>query len=257
MIVMEQLEPRQKQEWKTAVDDHWIRTGCHNLWDAVFIAFREYRDATPSSQKEMIRTRTNIDNTPSAEWVDVFLEILKELYKNRKDDEHQKTFFYLLPLKLISSEIIPYVQTYINNNSNLTMEQLHEEIIEKCMILADYRQKKKNLEKPTEEVRQLVGDCMESIFNMAENLSYDTIQQAMANIEHQLIIISPQEDILFDSKVWGEGVEGCEYQDVVIVLAHPDGTYDSIGRLSYTKDGHQKISRLFHYDDDIVEALRK
>ena len=79
----------------------------------------------------------------------------------------------------------------------------------------------------------------------------------MANLEHQLIIISPQEDVLFDSKTWGEGVSGSDYQDVILVLAHPDHTYDSIGRLSYTKDGHQKISRLFHYDDDIVETLRK
>jgi len=256
MIVMENLEPRQKQEWKTAVDDHWIRTGCHDLWDAVFIAFREYRDASPSSQKEMIRSRANIDISPSGEWVDGFFEKLKESHEDRRDDEHQKTFFYLLPLKLISSEIIPYIQNYIDGNSP-TMEQLHEEIIEKCLILADYRQKKKNFQMPNEEMRQLVSDCLETIFNRIEMFSYDTIQQAMANLEHQLIIISPQENILFDSKLWGEGVEGGDYQDVIIVLAHPDGTYDSIGRLSYTKDGHQKISRLFHYDDDIVEALRK
>lgn len=256
MIVMEQLEPRQKQEWKTAVDDHWIRTGCHDLWDSVFIAFREYRDASPSSQKDMIKNRTNIDVSPSEEWVEEFYEKLQEAYKNREDEPH-KTFFYLLPLKLISSEIIPYIQKYIEENSNLTMEQLYQEIVEKFLILTDYRQKKKNFQKPVEEIHQSVCDFLSIIFSNIQQFSYDMIQQAMTNIEHQLIIISPQEKVLFDSKTWGEGVDGGDYQDVIIVLAHPDGSYDSIGRLSYTKDGHQKISRLFHYDDDIVETLRK
>lgn len=257
MNIMEPLEPRQKQEWKTAADDHWIRTGCHDLWDAVFIAFREYRDATPSAQADMIKKKTQIEPTPTETWVHAFYQRFQEKYLDRSDaDASQKIFFQLLPLKLFSSEMMPYIQNYLH--PDLTMEQLHEEIIDKCAILADYRQKKKNLSMSSEEVRQLIRDYLVNVvFKDLCPLSYDKVQEAMVHLEHQLIIISPQEEILFDSKTWGEGVSGGDYQDVIIVLAHPDNTYDSIGRLSYTKDGHQKISRLFHYDDDIVEALRK
>jgi hypothetical protein len=259
MMIMESLQPRQKQEWKTAVDDHWIRTGCHDLWDAVFIAFREYREATPSTQVDMIKNKTQIDPSPSEEWLQAFYQRYQEKYVDRSQaDASQRIFFQLLPLKLFSSEMIPYIQNFIQQNQSMTIEQLHDEIIDKCVILADYRQKKKHLDMPLEHVRQLIHDYLSNVlFKDILLFSYDKIQEAMANLEHQLIIISPQEEILFDSRTWGEGVSGGNYQDVIIVLAHPDNTYDSIGRLSYTKDGHQKISRLFHYDDDIVETLRK
>jgi len=258
-MVMESLQPRQKQEWKTAVDDHWIRTGCHDLWDAVFIAFREYRDATPSAQADMIKKKTQINPSPSEEWLHAFYKRFQEKYVDRADmDASQRMFFQLLPLKLFSSEMMPYLQKYIQDHPDITMEQFHVEIIDKCVILADYRQNKKHLDMLMEQVRQLVGEYLSDVlFKDLLQFSYDKIQEAMANLEHQLIIISPQEEILFDSKTWGEGVSSGDYQDVILVLAHPDNTYDSIGRLSYTKDGHQKISRLFHYDDDIVETLRK
>lgn len=260
MEIMEQLEPRQKQEWKTGLDDHWIRTGCNDLWDAVFIAFREYRDAPPSLQMEMIRNKTSIDPFPMEKWVLDFHEKFQEKYLERADmDKEQRVFFNLLPLRLVSTEIVPYIQKYIANNNKTTKGQLQEEIIDKCIILADYRQKKKGLDKTPDEVVHLVYDYItNNIFNEIQQTSYELIQQAMKNIGHHLIIISPEENVLFDSKTWGGGVgEDNFYQDVIIVLAHPDNTYDSVGRLSYTKDGHQKISRLFHYDDDIVESLRK
>lgn len=259
MIIMESLEPRQKQEWKTALDDHWIRTGCHDLWDAVFIAFREYRDASPSTQADMIKKKTEIDCSPSEEWFQAFYQRFQEKYVDRADtDSSHRLFFQLLPLKLFASEMVPYIMNFIQQNTNLTMEQVHDEIIDKCVILADYRQKKKHLELPFEQVRQLVRDYLVDIlFKDILQFSYDKIQEAMINLEHQLIIISPHEKVLFDSKTWGDGARDGEYQDVILVLAHPNNTYDSIGRLSYTKDGHQKISRLFHYDDDIIETLRQ
>jgi hypothetical protein len=259
MMIMGTLEPRQKQEWKTAMDDHWIRTGCSDLWDAVFIAFREYRDAAPSTQTAMIKDRTKVDNCPTEGWVGALHQRFQEKHKDRGDgDENEKLFFQLLPLKLFTTEMVPYIQNYISHNAGLTMEQVHEEIIDKCKILAEYRQQKKKLEIPPEQLENVVCDYLRNnVLKGLEQISYDSIQEAMTNIEHQLIIISPQEKVLFDSKTWGEGIDGGEYQDVIIVLAHPDNTYDSIGRISYTKDNHQKISRLFHYDDDIIENLRK
>lgn len=253
MMVMERLEPRQKQEWKTALNDNWIRTGCHSLWDAVFIAFREYRDASPKAQMEMIKNKTQIEPFPLDEWLRAFYERYEEKYRER--DEPLRVFFRLLPLRFFCSEMVPYLQDYLQQGDGLTMEQLREEIIDKCALLADYRQKKKGLE--MEDVRGMVRDCLTNLlFPDSFEFSYDSIQEAMANLEHQLILVSPLKEVLFDSKTWGNGVPGGDYQDVILVLAHPDNTYDSIGRLSYTKDGHQKISRLFHYDDEIVETLR-
>lgn len=259
-MIMEQLQQGQKQEWKSSVDERLIRTGCRDIWDSIFIAFREYRDLSPELQQEMIRKKTNTDMSPSIEWVDSFHKTYQQKYKDRSKDDNQsfQQIFQLLPLKLVVSEIVPYIQYYITQNHNLTMPQLQEEIIDKCVLLADYRQKKKNLGLADDELAQMVRDTLtDCIFNEIHQFSYDTLQQAMTEIEHQLIIISTEEKVLFDSKTWGGGVEGCDYQDVIILLAHPNNTYDSIGRLSYTKDGHQKISRLFHFDDDIVETLRK
>lgn len=196
---------------------------------------------------EMIQERTGLCQQPTNEWVDIFYNKLKE-----SSADQDEFFFHLLPMKLMAREIIPYAQTYIQQNPNLNMDQLHEEIIDKCFMLGDYRQKKKNITKTTEEIRQLTREFLTGIFKKVRQFSHDDIQKAMEQIEHQLVILGPQEKVLFASK----NIDG-DYQDVIIILAHPDGTYDSIGRLSYTKDGHQKISRLFHYDDDTVDALRK
>lgn len=251
---METLGPRQKQEWKSNLDDHWIRTGGHDLWDAVFMAFRDYRDASPSSQTEMIRARTGLHPRPSHGWVDVFYQKVVDASASVDNDGF---FFNLLPLRMVSSEIIPYTKNFITENTDLEIDQLEEEVMDKCLLLAEYRQQKKNIQKTADEVREEVVGFLTNIFKSIQPFSYDEVQQAMVEIGHQLIIISPQQDILFDSKTWKDGVEGGDYQDVVIVLSHPDGTYDSVGRYSFTKDGHQKISRLFHYDDDVVDALRK
>jgi hypothetical protein len=248
MMVMEKLAFRQKQEWKSGTDSHWVRTGCSGLWDAVLTAFRDYRDAPPASQLEMIRERTGLaPPQPSEEWVGAFHEKLKEGAADREE-----VFFHILPKKLLSQEIIPYMQRYIQETPNLGMGQLHEEIVDKCFVLAEYRQTKKNLPYTTEELRDLVRGFLHKLFREMDQITQEDIQQAMERLEHQLVLLTPQEKVLFATQNPDGG-----YQDVVLVLAHPDNTYDSIGRISYTKDGHQKISRLFHYDDEAVEALRK
>ena len=154
----------------------------------------------------------------------------------------------MLPLKLIISEILPYLLKYIENDPD-GMDPFYEEVVDKCLLLVKYRQKKKNME--DEQLEAQVKDYLQRIIKRSQLFSYEDVRQGMMNIGYQLIILSTDEKILFDTKT-DEDV----YQDVIIILAHPDGSYDSIGRLSYTKDGNQKISRLFHYDDPIVEALR-
>lgn len=256
MNIMEQLEPHQKQEWKV-FSDHWVRTGCTGLWDAVFIAFRDYRDASSSRRLKILQEKTKLDFPPNEEWVTTFFKTLQDDYSMEEDEDDIKTnFFYFLPLKLIVSEILPYtlkfIEKYNEEDNDRGMTPIYEEIIDKCLVLAKYRQKKKALNQ-VEDLEHQFRDYLTRIFKKTQLFTYEDICKGMVNIEHQLIIISTEEKVLFDSKKWADAGE---YQDVIIVLAHPDGTYDSIGRLSYTKDGNQKISRLFHYDDHVVEFLR-
>ena len=140
-------------------------------------------------------------------------------------------------------------------NPDASMNDVMEEVVDKCLLLAEYRQTKKKVDLATEQVMTDVRSFLEKVMRKTQQCSYDVVADAMNRLEHHLLIISPQEKVLFDSKT-STTTDG-QYRDVILVMAHPDGSYDSIGRLSYTKDGHQKISRLFNYDDHVMELLRK
>jgi len=258
---MQTLLSREKKEWKSQIDDQWVRTGSNNVWDAIFMAFRDYRDATPSAQKNIIteRTKISINEKPVSQLVDDIGDRFVELYKNKQDEEEiVKQFFYLVPSRLIASEIIPYIKEYVvQNNNDVNKSMLYNEILEKCCLLGNYRQKKK-MPDVEDDISKDFDVVITKIFNELEKpISFDLLQEAMRNVEYHLIIISPTEEVLFDSRTWKEGILDSDYYNVVIILSHPDGSYDSIGRMSYTKDGHQKISRLFNYDDECIEVLRK
>lgn len=259
MMIMEPLALRQKQEWKNNLGGNWVRTGCDGLWDAVLLAFREYRET--SDQKKMIKDKTGISKQePSSEWLTDFYSKLREASFDKEEDEmneNKNIFFKLIPLRLFSSEIIPYTQQFMTDNPSASLEKVMEEVVDKCLLLAQYRQTKKKIQLSEEEINTHVRMFLEKIVRQTQKCSYDVVVEAMNRLEHHIIMISPKENVLFDSKLWKEGMEGGEYRDVILVMAHPDGTYDSIGRLSYTKDGHQKISRLFNYDDTVIELLRK
>lgn len=256
MMIMETLGRGQKQEWKAQnLGGNWVRTGCDGLWDAIMLAFREYREAP--DQKSMIRDKTGIpEQTPSSEWLS---DLYTDLYEAslQKNDENMKLFFKLIPLRLFSSEIIPYIQKFMYDAPDASMEDVMEEVVDKCLLLAEYRQTKKKVDLETEQVKTHVRAFLENVMRKSQQFSYDVVGEAMNRLEHHVIMISPKETVLFDSKLWKNGTTDGQYRDVILVMAHPDGSYDSIGRLSYTKDGHQKISRLFNYDDGVVEMLRK
>lgn len=252
-MIMETLDPRQKQEWKSGIDDRWLRTGCHDMWDAVFIAFRDYRDAPPTVQKEMIMERTKIQCPSLQEWVSRLYQKLVEEKSVNPDDHDDKTlFFKLLPLRLLSSEILPYIERYMEENPKCSLEDIKHEIEDKCRLLAEYRQQKKGYD--VQGLKERVQQYLLGVYKKIQHIPYDEIQTAMGHVGYDLIIISPHEKVLFDTKT---EKNGDDYQDVVIILSHPDGSFDSIGRQTYTKDGHQKISRLFHYDDEAVDILRR
>ena len=226
---------RQKQEWRSELDGRWVRTGCNGLWDAVLLAFRDYREADPTRQSELLAERTGVCREGLSEgWEEVF-------YDRLCGDE---LVARLLPRKLVFTEVVPYIRRYVTEENTT---QLEEEVADKCFLLAEYRQEKKGGE-PVEGLRERIASLLRSVF--VAKPSHDEMRAVVEQMGNQLIVLSPREEVLFDS-----GGDGC--RDVIIVLAHPDGSYDSVGRMSFTKDGHQKISRLFRCDDDVVEALRK
>ena len=253
MIVMDTLGPRQKQEWKSLTDDRWIRTGCHDLWDAVFIAFRDYRDAPPNMQMQMIKEKTKIVCPSLEEWLALFYQKLMEekTLLDENENENASFFFQLLSIRLLSRELMPYLQKYIHDNPECPLDTLKDEIEKACLLLAEYRQKKKGCDE--DGLIDKIQQYLRHVYRKTLSTPYDDVRIAMSYMGHDLIIISPHEKVLFDT--WTEN--GTDYQDVVIILAHPDGSFDSIGRQTHTKDGHQKISRLFHYDDDAVTVLRQ
>lgn len=258
MMIMEPLALRQKQEWKNTMGGNWVRTGCDGLWDAVLLAFREYRET--SDQKNMIQEKTGISKqTPSSEWVNDLYRKLQEASLEKEDGTNEKdhVFFKLIPLRLFSAEIIPYLQKFMADNRGASLEEVMEEVADKCLLLGEYRQTKKKIPMSEEEIKTHIRTFLEKMMRQTQKCSYDVVVEAMNRLEHHVIMISPKENVVFDSKLWKDGMEGGEYRDVILVMVHPDGTYDSLGRLSYTKDGHQKISRLFNYDDPVIELLRK
>ena len=258
MMIMETLGRGQKQEWKSeSLGGNWVRTGCDGLWDAVMLAFREYREA--SDQKSMIRDKTGIlEPTPSQDWLsDLYTDLYEASLHKDEEETEKKLFFKLIPLRLFSSEIIPYIQKFMSENPDASMKEVMEEVVDKCLLLAEYRMTKKKIDLPTEQVRTNVHTFLEKVMRQTQQCSYDVVVDAMNRLEHHLLILSPQEKVLFDSKTWKTATTDGQYRDVILVMAHTDGSYDSIGRLSYTKDGHQKISRLFNYDDGVMEMLRK
>lgn len=239
---MEPLGLRQKKEWRAGLDDRWVRTGCRGLWDAVFLAFRDYREASPVGQAAMIEEKAGVRETWGAGWEE---KMCSKLYDGSGNDE---LVAKLLPRRLMVSQVIPYVQ---NNLMGGTLAGLEEEVADKCFLLVEYRQEKKGVA-PVEGLRDRVRAFLEPAFCLLRSslADYGQVGAAMGKLGAQLIVVTPQEGVLFDSGGGGD-------LDVVIVLAHPDGTFDSVGRVSHTKDGHQKISRLFRCDDEVVEMLRR
>lgn len=245
---MKTLAKGEKDEWNTEFEPRLMRTGCHDLWDAVFWSLREYRDSTSLIQKKMIHDRAKIQNAERNK--NNFKEQILEEYKKTDDNPERKLFFFLISLRLIHSELFPYIDEMKDE------EDIETKIIEKCQYLTSLSKKfNEEYKKDTDEI---ISDYLREVFEHGQNkVSYDDIQNACKNLEYHVILLSPTETILFDSFSWRDGIPGSEFWDNIVVLAHPDNTYDSVGRTSFTKENYQKISRIYHSDDAFIETLRK
>lgn len=262
--MMEVLMPREKKDWKTTIDPRWVRTGCTGLWDAVFMAFRDYRDAVPQTQADMIKERSMVPM--ENDFQDLPQRMEDFIYRREFDDDEQEELaeaveFYrsLISNRLFRAELLPYMVSFIRDSPHVNLECIRAEAYDKSVLLGEYRLKKKKNHEGVEvdDITKQFQIVISSFFTEAgAPVSYDVLQQACKNMEYHVIIMSPQLRVVFDSKTWGNGIDDAEFNDVIVLLAHPGGNYDSVGRMSYTKDGNQKISRLFHYDDEVIHFLR-
>jgi len=273
-------------EWTSQkIAPRMIRTGCRNIWDAIFWVFRDYRELdTETKQENKIREKTGLEvknNKNVVEQMDEVKAILQRDYAETEaedDDENEmdedtvnrRVFFSLLNMRLLETELYPYLEDFVKNRaSKCEWKEVQEEWLEKSFLLAEYRVEKKMNKKgisPKKEDMEKVRDSIEQyLLNRFPSdpcsPSYDRIQQACGQMGYNVILISPSEKVLFDSLTWKDGGEDknidSSFMDNILILAHPDGSYESLGTFSYTKEGLQKITRIFSAESDIICYLRR
>lgn len=260
---MEVLAPGERRDWKTSYDTRWVRTGCNHVWDALMWPFREYREMTPPQQRVLIRQRLGVEQqekTPH-QLAKEFMDLLAEEKNSKTDDDNKKIFYSFVPRRLQQSELVPHIFDMILSNPDIEWDTVRREITDVSLQIAAHRLEKKfNDEASIDEIRPFILKFLDSVFDrisIQPVIGYDAIATACKNAGIHAIFLSASESILFDSLTWNPDGEQDRYRDVVIVLSHPDGHYESIGRSSLTKDGNQKISRIFSYNDDTIVTLRK
>lgn len=265
---MELLSRGARKDWKAGLDPRLIRTGCRDLWDAIMWGFRDYRESMPDVQKKMVQEKFHsvapTDSVSSRARWETFERLLYDEYRKIKEhtdavDDDGELFFFLINPRLIETELSPYIRESLEND----WDTVENEIVDKCRLLAEQRVRKKlknQEDREIQDVREIVTSYLRRLAARTgggNRISYDHLQKACAQLEYHVILISPNEKVLFDSSTWKEGIPGSEYWDTILVVAHPNDAYDSLGRSSFTKENHQKISRLFRNDDILIETLRK
>ena len=261
---MDVLEWKARKEWESENHPRLLRTGCRDVWDAIFWSMREYRDAKEEDQrKEIIRKQTRMDPYKKI-CVDrmkrvqetIMEDYIREKEERSLEETDRKIFFYLFPHRLLDSELFPYMDEFIEQAENVDWSKVQEEMVEKSLLLGEYRLHKKKMDVDMVEIAPRIEAYLRTQMGAFEDrVSYDLIWEACMMMDYHVMIISSDETLLFDSHTWKEGIPESDFRERIVVLAHADGRYESIGTYSYTKDNHQKISRLFGHDDDFICAL--
>lgn len=255
---MEVLSRGEKREWEgNTLDEHLMRSGCVDLWDAVFTSFSWYRELkTREKQQAEIQKRLGDMTGELKDWVN---RVRNELYYRHtqsieSEDTDLKIFFNLFSLKILEASFLPFLREL---NPEFTKDQFCEETRKAVLSIAEYRLKKKARDVSFDEVKDPVLRVFEEILKAAFDQSRGDIPdeyliKAGEELEHNLILISPEEKVLFDTR---QLIPDSEFWDNILVLVLPTG-YESIGRISFTRDGHKKLSRIFPFDDPVIVHLR-
>lgn len=261
--MMDVLGLRARKEWEAQSHPRLLRTGCHDVWDAIFWSIREYRDASEEQRKKMIKKQTRIDPYKRAcadqmkrTQDNIMEDYLREKQARSEEDTDRKIFFSLFPHRLLESELFPYLDEFIEQTEDVVWDRVREELVEKALLLGEYRIQKKKLDVDMKEIAPGIESYLRAQMTSSEHVSYDLIWEACMMMDYHVMIISSEEKLLFDSHTWKDGIPESDFRERIVVLAHADGRYESIGAYSFTKDHHQKISRLFGHDDDFICLLQ-
>lgn len=251
---METLKIGEKKDWATSLDPQLMRTGCKNLWDAVFMCFANYRNLSEEEQLRMIEEKGVIIKSSEKnvkDWVEKFRFLLYETSKNQ-DDPDNKLFFTLLSLRFLELELFPFLHESIPED--ISKKSFQQEIEEKVLLLAEYRLKKKAKEFNLSDVEESIHIILEKIFTQLweDPLPEGDLNNVSKNLGVHILCISSDQTILFDSFEKNTEI----FQENIVVLVH-ENSFDSVGRCTTTRNGHKKLSRLFGYEDPFIVALRK
>lgn len=267
--MLEELAPGEKKEWRTELSPRMIRTGCRSVWDAIFWSFREYREASPERQNEMIMKKTGID-VERESLMDRVEETIQNVRRSRDStdttidaEEEDKIAAYLVPDDLLEKEWVVHIRGMVahSGSSPPSWEKIREEMMRTFELLAEHNLRKKVKEASQisqEELHRVIVQHLErQIPSNTCRSSYQQLQDACRNMDHHVLLLNPEGECLLDTLSWGRGLEGSSFRDCILVLTHPSGQFDSLGASSFTKDGHQKITRIFSSDDDLILTLRQ
>lgn len=251
---MKRLSPGEKQVWETPLDDHLMRTGATDVWDAIFTCFVDYRNADPEHKIQLLRDKGVSASVPQprvSDWIQSFRDVLYLKHQTNNKDFDYKLFFKLLSLRFLELELMTFLAETLLDDT--TEETFRKEVIEKTNMLAEYRLKKKAKEFKMEDVQDSIDRVLDDLLNetFGPILPCEEIQQLSETIGYSVLCIDQEGRILFDSCKFED--ESCE---TIIICRLPDG-FESIGRFSLTKDGHKRLSRLFSSGDKFLVKLRE
>lgn len=260
---MEVLQRGQKQQWKSSLDENLMRTGCNSLWDSVFCCFGNYRSASEEEKLRIIQDKQpdafseEEDDSSLESTTDLVQSFRKALYDiaSGKPDKDQKIFFAVLSLRFLEMELFPYLKEELDEE--ISRDDFKTEIQEKVMLLAEHRLKKKAKELSLEDVEEPILNVLHSLFQTifsSFSLPEQKLSDLAQEVGYNIIVLSGEDEVIYDSFLSDE--EANKYKDTIVVRMDTEGNFESIGRLSSTKDGNKKLSRIFVFDDSFIQKLR-
>jgi len=257
---MRDLRVGEKEEWSSPAEPCWMRTGCENIWDAILWAYKDYRESTPPQRLVIQRQRLGEEVVFERPTGDVLHEVIQIMQSDDNDSDDKKIFHTFIPPRVQKTRLATLVERTMNEtDDNHSME---DALITNSILLAGERINKKfnSGEFSVDDIRPYLENYVKNTLQNLEmdqkNVSFDILRKVCKDVGFDLLLIAPNERVLFDSHGSLDNSKNNK-QETIIVLAHPDGSYDSLGRFSFTRDGSKKITRLFPPDDDVIISLRQ
>jgi len=251
------LQPGERELYDSPFNPNQIRIGAQDKNDAICQPFAVYRNADPEEQKRF-QTERVIVSTREPLTCEQKMEQLKKILLGQSSlpgggsEDQEQVFQNVLSPRIVETKILPELERTVGKDWKDVATQVKKQCVEvgKRRLYKIMGEKEKEIQ---EIMSELFLPYLDTILSQVSpeqegEKEMSHLSKTAQRLEHDIILLTPEEKVLFDSHL--------EFPHVVLVLAHPDGRYDSIGRRSYLKDGKQKISRIFDSQDPFILYLR-